>query len=134
MMNKYYIAGMVLGVIVLLVVVFMIGQAMVKPSIPSGPAYAYGGCFAENQTGARTLENYLGPNFVSGDECYSLAKAQGYKYFGLQYADGSPDGRLAQCWAGNVAPSMPSSACIAQDAGGNLLGNSWTNALYTINH
>jgi len=83
------------------------------------------GCFKDTST--RALPTYGGvTNFA---DCANKAKAANAPYFGLQYAGSSG---TAQCYYGgtNYNKYGTATSCKTKDSSGNILGASWSNAVY----
>jgi hypothetical protein len=77
------------------------------------------GCFGDSEN--RTLPTHLG-TWETVESCGQLAKE--YKYYGLQWPEGSPEKGKAQCFAGNNLPSQPSNNC------NSGLGGVYANDIY----
>lgn len=82
------------------------------------------GCYTDTST--RALPNWLINSDSTIESCIALAKANGYKYAGLEYA--------GQCFAGNVAAytQVATSMCnMTCDADPNeICGGTWLLSIY----
>lgn len=94
--------------------------------IPTSPIYI--GCYKD--TSSRALPTDAG--VTTFDNCAELAKKAGSSYFGLQYAEGSSIKGQAHCFYGgsNYSKYGSTNTCTAKDTSGNILGSSWSNAVY----
>lgn len=103
-----------------------------KPSttVVQTPAagYRYLGCYYDS--GRRPLPKGTGHRKLA--ECAADAKAAGYKVFGTQYQDGIGGG-YSECWFGNdtgySGDGTDKASCTEVE--GNMLGNAFSNAVYT---
>lgn len=116
----------------------------------SAPCLTYQGCY--NDTNSRAIANFAqNGKPMTFDECYSEASSKNAPYFGLQYwGIGTPVGSsVGQCFyanptdtldmaqkygkAGNCTQNGPSLSLDGSPAAPVYVGDSWSNAIYSIN-
>jgi hypothetical protein len=88
------------------------------------------GCYGDASTRALPKTS---SSAVTVDECAKIAASAGSQYFGMQYPEGSPQGK-AQCWYGNGLYDKYGSTnkCYLKDVSGRPLGGVWANSVYKM--
>ena len=119
------------------------GSGTQQPSTPPAPSVEYLGCKADcvshPPVGDRAADRALG--YYKGDltfeACKDLARAEGFKYFGLQFHEGVNGGDLetGQCFVDSslqydTPQEGSASAPCVTNAAGNAMGSGCSNATY----
>lgn len=121
--NFAIIIQMKVIVIVIVIVLLVLGLGFLYWRSSAGPSEpTHHGCYLDSPN--RVLPTRLG-GWETVKTCGEKAAAGNYKYFGLEWPEGSPDGASGECWAGNTQPTTPATNC------SKGLGGAWALDAYS---